>query len=300
MSNADLLRTISPEDPFHEGCPVRVKTRNVVIDAGVPAIVEWSMRDAKGQTRNLSGVLPEPALPEGVSVSESIDVGGFGSVKVRILVVDVPGIGGMAEVPAVCTSPSTATVQFKLPPVVTQKTGIYRLSIGVLDHQRQLACLENGLLFVEPGLWGDVNLANGGPPSLKELRAYLRDTRTENDFLKDVEFSDEELIMAIVGPVRTWNELLPPVAPFTCQTFPFRELWIKGCIGQLCRTAALWYQRNKMQTTHAGISTDDRNKNAEYQRIGDQYTEEFLKFARAQKVRINISRAYSTLNGPYY
>ena len=293
--DATSLRTVSPEDPVHEGCAVRVKTRNIVVEAGIPSIVNWTMRNAKGQTLDLSSVLPAPQEPHSVSLSEAP----YGSIQVRFASADVPGCCTGQRVDGVCIAPSSGQLQFELPPSIYDHTGIYRMGVGILDATGRPVCIENALIFIEPGLWG-AGAQGAGPPSLKELRTYLRDTRPENDFLRDVEFSDEEILMAIIGPIREWNEMLPPVAPMSCQTFPWREMWIKAVIGQLCRTAAAWYLRNKMNISHGGVSTDDRNKNAEYNQQAEMYITEWRTAARAKKVQINISRGFGGVDGPYH
>ena len=302
--NIEQLRTVEPTDSTHEGCPVRVKTRHVTISKGVPGIVKWPLRDENGHTIDLSEILPtdQGSLSEtGLVICGDAQVPPpvGGAVQVRYAPCDVVRTK-LYEIVGEAYQPASGVVRFKVPNPVYDTSGVYRMQIGIFDTSNQLVVTDSGLLFVEPSLWGDMQDRPMGPPSLKEIRTYIRDTVVENDFLKAVEFTDDEIITALVAPVREWNEMLPPVSPFTCATFPYREMWIKGTLGHLCRMAAAWYLRNKMQTSHGGLSVDDRNKNAEYSKQSEMYLTEWRTAARAMKVRINIGRAFGTITGPYY
>ena len=77
------LRETSPEDPTHEGCPVRTKRQTIIVDKGVPTSVEWTMRNRNGEDFDLSGVLP----PSEDSLSESVS--GYATVKARFTLCDI-------------------------------------------------------------------------------------------------------------------------------------------------------------------------------------------------------------------
>ena len=293
LAAEDELRAAAPHDPTREGCPVRTKRRNVTVEKGVPATVDWHLRDAEGRDRDLSSILPPPAD------SLSTSVPGYACVKVRFALADVVA-QQVQEVAGESISPSSGHVRFALPESIYNRAGVHLMSVGVIGTDGKPVVTDSGLVFVEPGLWGDVSLQGTvGPPSFKEIRGYIRDTRAENDFLRDVEFDDDEIVQAIIAPVREANEMLPIVTQWTCQNFPYRELWIKGALGHLYRVAAAWYLRQKIQTSHGGITVDDRNKNAEYDKKSEMYLAEFRTSIRALKVRLNIQRGFGTLSSTY-
>lgn len=293
----ETLMTVRPEDPPHEGCPVMMKGRHVTVNKGVAAWVEWDLRDRDGHPIDLSGVL----LPAGGEDSLSISDTTYGSVRVRITTCDYRK-DRLQQMEGESIAPSSGQVRFKLPSTIVSQSGVYRFDVGILNGDDALVLTDSGLLFVEHGLFGDLEQIATGPPTLSEIRSYIRDTRTENDFLRDVEFDNEELVTAIIAPVREWNETPPSLrcATFNCSSFPFREAWMKGIIGHLLRTASAWYLRNKMNITHGGVSMDDRNKNAEYTNLSMMYLQEWRSFVKNKKIEINARQGFGTVSGPYF
>jgi hypothetical protein len=57
------------------------------------------------------------------------------------------------------------------------------------------------------------------------------DTATDNTLLLDVEFNDDQILMAMTEPVRLWNETPPPIRTYSTTTFPFRGAWMIGVTG---------------------------------------------------------------------
>jgi hypothetical protein len=290
MPTSEQLRTFAPEDYPHEGCPVRVKTRHISVPKGINAIADWPMRTPDGAELDLSALF---STDESASESDS-----QGSITVRFATVDSEIF---VDAEGECVSPSTGRIHVDVPDIVTRRAGIYRMQFGVEDADGNMVAIDRGLLFVEPSLFGSHLMGvNQGPPTIKEIRTYIRDTLRENDLLKDVEFDEDELMMAIISPIREWNELPPPVARHTTASFPYREHWMRAIIGHLCRMAAAWYSRNKLQTNFDGLSQDDRNKNQDYDARAMMYITEWRGFIRAKKFQINCGRTMASMDGPYY
>ena len=136
------------------------------------------------------------------------------------------------------------------------------------------------------------------PLTVYEVRLAMRDTCPQMNFLIDrVDFQPEEIMWAIRYPIDEWNEALPPIQLYTCDTFPFRAHWMKAVIGRLLKMASIWLRRNDLPYQAAGLTVDDTKKWAEYEQLGEQYLQEWKEFVKNKKISINIAGGYARVGG---
>lgn len=286
------INCYTPEHNYHEGCEVLNKIRHVVVPKGVAAVVEWQLRHPTGDAVDLTECFPT----ESVSVSESATDNDH---VIRARFSDCDG-GVILERDGAVSDASTGKVLFAIPKGVYNESGIYVMSMGVVDKSSGTPLfLDSGLLSIETSLWGDVTKRTA-PPTLSDIRNHIRDTPLENDeLLSDVEFDVSEIIQAIVWPIREWNEKPPPLAPFTCRTFPFRFHWMRAVVSELLRTAAHHYMRNNLKINHGGVSGNFKDKYQEYLEVSQLYRQEWLTFLEQKKAEININGGFASLDSPY-
>lgn len=286
---------VRPEQTVAEGCPVLTKVRHVAVSKGVRAVVEWGLRDRRGDPLNLAAYVDNAAdAPSSLSVSHSIVPGG----KVVVRLVSCDEKPPLAEVDAIAVNAAEGLVRFRLPGEIADLSGIYRLELGVQDAAGNLLATERGLLSVERGNFGDI-LQDTGPPTLGEIRMALRDSAEENTLLQTAEFSADEIVFSIARPIAEWNETPPPVRRYTCATFPWREHWLKGIIGHLLATAGHHYVRNKLQASHGGLTVNDKDKDAAYFSLAQQYREEWRQWMLHKKMELNVRETYGGLSSSY-
>jgi hypothetical protein len=286
----DLLLQEAPA-PTRDGCPVRSRRRHVPVQQGVCGTVIWTMRTPEGRVVNLTNCLTLDSL-SGDSLSGSLSESSDRSLAVRFRGCDRGCV--VAEVTATVLDAATGRVQFEIPEEVCQNPGIYQFQVAVLDGNRPLF-IDTGLLSIEASLWGDEQ--RQGSLTIGEIRNHLRDYAAENSLLGEVEFTDDEILDAIGWPVRQWNETPPPIGTFSCNNFPFRFHWRNAVVGQLLKTAAHSYLRNKLQTASGGLSVDDKNKNAEYLQFAMLYEQEWKEFIKHKKAQINAGMFMGSIGG---
>jgi len=291
----DDLGVTTPTTPTFQGCDILDKLRYAEVAQGAVGVINWQLRDPRTGR--------PVALASTDSVSESADAS---TIEVRARILDCDnGCGGCGSVPQATADIIDATcgqIQFTLPDCVALYAGIYQMHIGVFSDSEATRPLfvDKGLLSVERSAWS-VSGTNpdAGPPTIGEVRIALRDNVVENLRTGAVEYSADEIIHALIYPVRQWNEVPPNVARYTCRTFPFKYHWLRATVGELMRIAAQHYLRNKLQQTGGGMSFDDLNRDREYMQLAELYRTEWLQFVEAKKVEINIANAYGTVPSAY-
>lgn len=298
---------ITAEDSTHDGCPLLTKTRIITATKGVCSVIEWEVRDKNGNPMNLGDWLCKDTDGDGTVDTDETDPG---SVPYPLC---GQVVGRMAD--AVCPSliyqsvgyspdPDNGIVRVAVPTDLLDKPGVYLLEIGISQQtdtdEYQFMYIDKGILSVERSLFGSTEPEDLlGPPTIKEIRIALRDSVRENNLINDVEFDDTEILEALARPIRQWNETPPPIAFFDGRSFPFYENWLKATVGLLMKSAAYWYERNRMASSHGGVSVDDRNKMQPYMLMAQDLVTGWEKFIRSKKVSINANAAYGVMSSPY-
>jgi hypothetical protein len=276
-------------DSTHEGCPVVTKRRHIPMAKGVCGTAVWNMRLPNGNAANFADCIESDSDSASESESDS-------SIKVRFQGCDRNCV--LAEADGDIVDATTGTIQFEVPSIVCQNSGIYQFQAALMSGDSP-KFVDSGLISVEHGLWGSTTNM-GGPPTIQEIRFALMDRETENDLLQSVEFDDADILEAIRWPVFQFNETPPNLGfQYNCNTFPFRYHWIQAITARLLLAAAHHYVRNKMQASSGGLTVDDKAKDLDYQRFAKLYLDEWKMFVDQKKIELNASQAYGGLYSRY-
>jgi len=139
-----------------------------------------------------------------------------------------------------------------------------------------------------------------GPPTIAEVRLFLRDSGNAESYLLDnFKFDDAEIALAIMLPVQYWNEIPPPVNRFNTMNFPFRYHWLHAISGHLMNMVAEHQRANHLEYSAGGVSVNDKNKELNYSQIAHLRLEEYKQFVRAKKIEINIRSGYGSFGYTY-
>lgn len=278
--------------PEIDDCPILTRLKAFLVDQGVQAMIEHTFRDRTGNPVDLSQWLADPESDSSASVSTSPPAG---TVKLRIkewLGVGSSSTSRFMDAWGEAVDPDTGVVRVQLSPTMVENAGIYEMNWAILDEVGRAVCIDRGILSIEKSLFPlseATMIKDLGPPTIQEVRMRLMDSMgSENLLLQDIEFKDEQILLAMSEPVRLWNESPPPIGLYTTRTFPFRGAWISGVLAQLHMTAATHYRRNRLAHAAGGIAVDDKNKEQEYLREGQRLWDEYRNWLLTKKVEINL------------
>jgi hypothetical protein len=297
---------IAPAQTVLDGCPVLPKIQCHQINMGQSARLLWNFKNPQGLPVNLEACVDDCAQSSN-SISEPLDAGGGTTCGVLLRIRELSGYDPQNDqlfvVGATVLDPATGLVRSDhLPAGVVTEPGIYMEEWAVISPEGLMLFSNQCYLFVQQGLFGitDVTRRYFGPPSFQEIRLSLRDNSgADNSLLDDVEFDAAEIAMACLRPVRRWNEIPPPLTPFTTKTFPFKEMWILGIQAYLLEIAAHNYRRNQLAYSAGGIQVDDKNKEPVYAKASMTLMQQFNEMLKAKKMEINTRLMWGGLGSAY-
>jgi hypothetical protein len=267
---------------------------------GAKASIRWPLRTSKGEVPKLDVCQFEQAVSSSLSENSNSSSLSFGTQRIVVRIFDAFGEDNrIYELEGRLASLDCAQVDFAVPQAVMDEAGVYRLEIAIMDGDRPVF-IDKGLLSIEPSLFGNINVQGMlGPLTILEVRTKLRDTLAENTLWKEFEFSDADIVYAIMRPIREWNETPPPVAHATTRNFPFRYHWLNATAAELLFNVALWYERNRLPSSHGGISVDAKAKFNPYMQVAQQLRTEWREFIVRQKAVINAYALMQSIPSPY-
>jgi hypothetical protein len=297
---------LTADDSTNEGCPLLTKTRVIIATKGLCSVVEWQVRDKSGQPMDLGDWIC--ADSDGDSEYDESELESSepyplcGQVIFRFA--DAASPSYVYQAIGWSPDPETGIVRVQLPADLVAYPGLYLMQVGISAQTSAdvytLKYIDKGILSIERSLFGSVDLGDLlGPPTLQEIRIALRDSGLENSLLSDVEFDDTEILHALARPLRQWNETPPPIAYFDSRSFPYHEHWLKATMALLMRSAAYWYERNRLATSAGGVTVDDKNKMQTYMLMAQGLYKEWEQFIIDKKVSINVARCYGIVSSPY-
>lgn len=184
---------------------------------------------------------------------------------------------------------------FDLPPEVDGTPGIYAAQLVIVDDQARPYAGDSLLVSVEPTALAET--AVPGPLTMGEIRRALRDYPALNTAWDAAEFSNEEILQAVIRPVRQFNETLPRVLSYNLDRFPYREEWLRATVSYLLEMGAHWYARNAKTLKYGdGMTEDDKDKVALYAQVAHNGIARFNNFCVTEQVAANMS-GHSSLGG---
>jgi len=139
--------------------------------------------------------------------------------------------------------------------------------------------------------------------TVAEVRYALLDRcPEENALLDDFEFSDSEIMFAIMRPVDEWNET-PPIIQnyqYTAATFPYRYHWLDATCAELLKMTSRKLIRNKLDYNAGGVAVNDKSRAPIYAQLAEQMHMEYIRWMRLEKARINAENCYGGLRSRVY
>jgi len=201
--------------------------------------------------------------------------------------------------------PEKTAITFNLPKEISEYPGIYLVenAIGNTDADNanifRPFYVYRCLISIEPNLFGTKTTTSRGMPTLTEIRTCIHDTKAENLLLQHVEFSIDDLALAIVRPIREWNETPPKAVTFSVKNFPFKEYWLRAIVGYLLQSAAIYFTRNKLPGHQQGLSFDDLQKDSEYMNLSQLLLGEWREWMKIKKVEYNLKEGFGIVPSAY-
>ena len=300
MSDPSVITTNT--DPYY-GCIPFDKSNTIVTPGGAPVTVDYTVRDAAGSPVDLSGYF-DP------SQAGTDDENG---IFIRFAFADDTLVAKYVEQGNVVDA-REGKIQFEIPAYVYEMPCIYSFYVAVgnkktyiLDNKPIYIGPRKGILLVE---WTPFNahvpncsVPHRVVPSLEDVRRKLDDFVGKNDLMAQVEYSSDDIVNAMISPLRIFNETPPRLRRFhfTLTTFPYYENWVLGTAAELLRISVVHYVRNKLLSAHGGIQGDEKARDREYMQLASQYKEEYREFCRFEKHRLNFSmgQGWGTLHSEY-
>lgn len=299
--------------PVKDGCPVLTRINAFIVPEMTTPTLQHTIRSRDGSPIDLTDqtLLESAASDASLPSTDSASSDGL-TEWVQVLAREFTGVGA-SDASAVFAftgelyDPTNGVIRASLPSDLTAQSGVYTLSFGYYRDSR-LRLVNQGLLSVEPNLFGVLHPAGNnlaphreGCPTIQELRMQMWDSSSaENVLLDDVEFNDEQILLALVKPIQVFNTSLPPLGNlYNTTNFPFRSQWIDATIGYLYQFAAAFYRRNRLQGAASGVNVDDLNKEDVYMRISQKHQQEWKDFVLQKKVEINMQRCVGQLGSTY-
>lgn len=291
------------EDRYY-GCIPYDKSNTIIVEGGAPSTVLYQIRDGSGVPVDLTRLM-DKGNPGGLP-----DKNG---VFVRFAVADNTLVSNVAERATVLDT-KNGTIQFELPDYVYNIPCIYSFHVAVADKEEYPRTGKP--LYVAPGKgvvlveWTPfVTHADNCPmphrvvPAVEDVRRKLDDFLGKNDLMAQVEYSADDIVNAMILPVRIFNEMPPRLARFrfSLMDFPFYEYWVLGTAAELLRLSVIHYVRNKLISSHGGLQGDEKCRDREYMQLAEMYKEEFRQWARFKKHELNYSQGqgWGTLHSDY-
>lgn len=273
---------LNPQTTLVEGKPSFARHKAIECKAGQSVTINFTLEDTNGNPIDFS------------DISNPI-------VKARIKeVLSKPTDSGVIEINCNIVDPTIGRVDIPIPIEAVEYPGISSVDVALMDNTDKIYCINCIDLIVNRSAWSKAD-DPPGPPTIAEIRLFLRDSDPNDNLWRAVtEFDLAEIAAAIEIPVAYWNESPPPIpVKYNTSNFPFRYHWLLGIIAQLYFIAANWYRRVHLPYSAGGISVDDKNKANEYEQIGNKNWEEFKKWCTMTKVRMNTEQGYSSLLSTY-
>lgn len=273
------------------GQPLLTRMRAITLTQGQCTTIEWTMHDRDGKPVNLTACDDPADFQVVLRLKEQLALGNQNTP---------------VELPATILAPEVGTVSVALSGAATATPGVYYgemalISVPAQASQQPCVIFSNTFsVIISRSTFSGVNQP-GGAPSIAEIRLHLRDSAPGESYLLDsLMFDDAEIALAIARPVMYWNEIPPPIdSVYNTQSFPFRYHWLEGICANLFMMVAEQFRRNQFDYSAAGLSVNDQNKEAGYERAGQMRWQAYREWVRATKASINLEGCYGEVSSTY-
>lgn len=271
------------------GVDLPTKKRAISINQSRKATVQFQLFNETGN--------PVDLVDCGVGIQD-VDTG---TVTVKIREVISTRNNDLFSVTGSVVDASIGLIEFEIPTTVVNNPGVYNCEVGIVDNEMALVFSNHFYIWINRGLFGNPKYPNAGPPSLDNIRLYIRDNAPEeNLLLDDFEFDLAEVCQATELGVRYWNETQPPINVFySTITYCARERWLQFIAGQLLIMASFRFRRNHLPYQAGGLAVDDQNKFGIYEQTGLRLVADYREWVKQKKTEINCMMAISSHGSSY-
>ncbi len=288
--------------PLNDGCPILTRIKAFIGKEGVAQTIEYTFRDGIGNPIDFGCGTSEVSESSSASASASAD-----ETVILVKFAEITGEGGPCgetyQAIGSITECETGTIRVKIPKQVYEQPGLYQVNFGYVVGL-DVRLINESVLSVEPSLFNAVArraVDGAGPPTIQQIRMQMWDSSgADNPRLDDVEFSDDQIVQAILKPLQYFNETNPPIN-FRASTrqFPWRGNWIDATIGYLHQFAAAYYRRNRLPITGGGKQLDEWGREQEYLRAAQMMLAEYKDWVLRKKTEINMAACVGTFGSSY-
>jgi hypothetical protein len=301
VSSCRGLRVVTSPVSNSYGQPLLQRMRSIKLSQNQVADVVWEFSDENSRPIDMSDCTQALSASLGSLGPHDSDTGAAFKFVFRLRE-QLSDVCETRILPVEVLDAALGRVQIHFTSDDTATPGIYFGELSLEQADLADPVLHSNIFYViiQRGLQATLAGA-GGPPSLAEIRLFLRDNSgAENYLLDNVKFDDAEIAFAITRPIDYWNEVSPPLpVAATTSNFPFRYHWLMGTTAMLFRIAAEQYRANELSYSAAGVSVDDQNKEPNYQRAADAAWKEWTEFVRSKKISMNVAACYGEVSSPY-
>lgn len=293
------LEVVVPDVTHVEGVPSFGRKQTARVNQGQRTVLRWQVRDrATGRVLDLSGVGSGSG-----SSSSSADPTSAVVERVEFRAAEATYTNTSLSWCAAATvvDGPNGVVQATLPDGLTDLAGVFDLEFGLINSAGRMVYSVQGGLWVNRGQFG-AGPSRYSVPSLDDLKTQLVDSGAEDNYLTAVvEFDVSQVAAATLLAVRRFNSRPPAVSSLAKNTtnFPDSAQLVDGILGELYMMAANHYRRNALPYQAAGLSVDDKNKDAQYERVGAGLLQKFEAWASTVKKAANAAawNGYGTGDG---
>ena len=188
------------------------------------------------------------------------------------------------------TDAANGMVCIDVPESIASRPGVYKVGFMLAMPDGSPYLQDETLLSIEQSLFNQAfsgqSTNDTGPITIGQIRTRLRDWAIENTAFDSYEFSDAEIIDAMLYPIRMWNETPPVRSRANPSNFPIKELWIEGTTAKLLETSSYDYLRNQRKINYGGgVTEDDKNKFQQYANLAQLKLQQFM--GRMKQLKVN-------------
>ena len=137
---------------------------------------------------------------------------------------------------------------------------------------------------------------------VSQVRMYLRDYPELNRLIDGEETSDRMIAWAVIDTLDDINNRPPFIGTFTCATFPYKSLLLRGTVIAILESVGILQTRNQLQYSDGGISVGASDKGPMIMQWINMLNMSYQQKLDKWKISQNITQAYegSSVMSDYY
>lgn len=295
------LDLVSPNITALYGTPLPTKRRAIYVNQAQFVDIQFQFLDTAGNPVDIDEYCDFPAGSQVPQGAQGVQAPCIPDIKVRLREVIALNLK-IYEVTCLIIDAAIGLVQFTVPAAIVKNPGVYLAEFAVFLPDLDVMSFTNKCyLWVDRGLFGTPLHPHAGPPTLDEVRLYVRDNAPEeNLLLDDFEFDLAEICQSTENGVRYWNESQPPIRlVYDTTTYFIRDKWLTYIAGHMFICASHRFRRNQLAYQAGGIAIDDQNKYQMYMQTGMAMQQDYKEWVKQKKVQLNCEAAITGTGSPY-